>query len=118
MNNHFRTLTTHEQYQRYKASRGRDEGCPLCAKDSLVTYNYWRIVDNSFPYDRVASKHTQLIPKRHVTEGELNEAEKQELLKIKASNDMNEYEFFLESVPKNRSIPAHYHVHLIQALSE
>lgn len=89
-----------------------EHGCRLCEKPPITDFEFWKIVENSFPYDKLAEKHTMLLPKRHVTEVDLTEDERTELLVIK-SNSLQAYEFVFESLPHKKSIPAHFHLHLI-----
>lgn len=54
-----------------------------------------------------------LVPLRHVQERELNEEELKELRKIKETYVNIEYDWIMEPVPKGKTIPAHFHLHLI-----
>jgi len=118
MDNQFRTIATHTAYLAYKQNGGLEDGCRLCEKEPLQTYNYWKLVENGFPYDRVASKHTMLIPKRHAAEDALTEAELKELKSIKRSDELQHYDVMLETTTSNSNIPDHYHLHLLVAKSE
>jgi diadenosine tetraphosphate (Ap4A) HIT family hydrolase len=109
-----RTTESQEVYENY-AKNNKDDGCALCLKASLRDFNYWRIVKNDFPYDKIAEIHDILIPIRHAREGDLNEQELQELMKIKESHVNEAYEYMIEATAKNKSIPNHFHLHLIVA---
>jgi hypothetical protein len=52
-----------------------------------------------------------IVPLRHVGEDELSEEEKAELLAIKKSYINEHYDYSLEATGK--SIPNHFHLHLI-----
>jgi diadenosine tetraphosphate (Ap4A) HIT family hydrolase len=114
MTRHFRTQATHDAYEAVKAAGGLTNGCRLCEAQTLQDFSHWRVIPNMFPYDAVATKHTMLIPKRHVTEVELNDAEKTELLELKASEHFVGYNYLFESLHSTRSIPDHYHLHLLK----
>jgi len=90
-----------------------DDGCPLCKKEPIKTFKLWSLVQNDFPYRRIAEIHHMLIPLRHCTEIELNNEELEELRYIKHSYLHEEYELFIEETYKNQSIPGHFHIHLI-----
>jgi len=93
--------------------KGGLEGCPLCTVPPIKDFKYWRIVKNKFPYDLIAEKHDMLVPKRHVDEVSLNEDEISELREIKREYIDSEYSYIIEAMSKNKSIPAHFHIHLI-----
>ena len=110
----FRTPKTEQKYAEHKAGGGLDGGCRLCKHPALTLYQYWKITDNNFPYDRVAKKHNMLIPLRHATELDLTEEERNELLAIKHSAAIQEnYEFIVEPNWNKKSIPNHFHLHLL-----
>lgn len=74
----------------------------------------WKIVKNDFPYDKVASRHDMLIPLRHCIESNLTSEELREFVQIKRDIS-DQYDMFLENTnEKTRSIPEHFHLHLLQ----
>ncbi|MCE9548852.1 hypothetical protein K8Q98_00400, partial [Candidatus Nomurabacteria bacterium] len=87
-----RTKETHEKYMKFIESGFLAEKCGLCDDNSIKEFNYWKIIDNLFPYDSVAKVHHMIIPKRHVVEDELNEEEKNELKEIKMGYINQEYD--------------------------
>jgi hypothetical protein len=91
-----------------------DKGCVLCEKESLQEFQYWRIIENMFPYDKVAKAHNMILPKRHIVETELSAEEVKELRDIKEKHLQKEYDFMIEAMPKMKSIPQHFHIHLIE----
>lgn len=115
MKNIFRTPEQQAKYETYKAAGNLAKGCVLCERESLHEFGHWRIIDNMFPYDRVAKDHHMIIPKKHALESELSDAEKMELKNIKAEYLSQNYDFIIEAMPKNKSIPEHFHIHLIIA---
>lgn len=110
-----RTRETEEAYTKLKAEGHLLAGCVLCASPSVKEFKEWRIIENRFPYDLVASTHHMILPKRHVDEFGLTEAEKAEYEEIKENYLQSTYEFFIEPVRRQRSIPGHMHLHLITA---
>jgi len=112
------TLRTPETLQKYRdliAAGGLQGDCALCGAPSLKTFTYWRIVANAFPYDKIATKHDMILPIRHTTEEGLTREEDEEFKHIKASYLQPEYEFIIEATNKMKSIPAHFHLHVIIA---
>ncbi len=108
-----RTTEGEHAYRQHRAGLSPDEPCPLCYNAPATTmFTYWKIAENLFPYGRVAQKHDMLLPLRHVTEVELTKEELQELLEIK-NNSIADYSAIFESTHDNKSIPNHFHLHLV-----
>jgi hypothetical protein len=108
----FRTKETHDLYEEEKKGRDLAE-CPLCKAEPIVDFTFWKIIHNKFPYDAVSQVHHMIIPKRHIVEHELTDAEKKELLQVKHSYINDNYTFMLEAMMQHKSIPEHLHIHLI-----
>lgn len=109
-----RTRETKEKYKAWLADRGPQTECPLCSREPLHQFMYWKIIDNHFPYDRIAKVHHTLVPLRHVAEKDLSAEERVELLEIKRSSFINDqYDYSLEATPRTLSIPDHFHIHLM-----
>ncbi len=87
--------------------------CPLCHAEALKTFRFWKIVNNNFPYDAIAKIHHMIVPLRHTKERGLNAEELDELLQIKEEVLNSEYDYLIEAALKNRSIPEHFHLHLV-----
>lgn len=111
----FRTRETEAAYTKIKKEGHLENGCVLCMSPSIKEFKEWRIVENNFPYDLVASTHHMILPKRHVDEFGLTASEQAEYEEIKESYVQPTYEFIIEPVRRQRSIPAHMHLHLIIA---
>lgn len=111
--NVFRTPDQEAKYNAYRAAGNLDKGCALCAREPVQEFELWRIIENRFPYDRVAKEHYMVIPKRHVTETGLSLSEKKELARIKKEYFHKNYDFVIEAMEKRKSIPGHFHLHLI-----
>ena len=73
------------------------------------------MINNTFPYDRIAETHHMIIPNSHVTEEGLSDEVKREFKKIKDEYIHKNYEYIIEATHKKKSIPEHFHLHLIVA---
>lgn len=110
----WRTKETHHAYMAVRRIRGENFGCPLCKEVTSVTeFEHWRIVLNDFPYDKVASLHHMLIPKRHITLDEVTPEEQVEFNSIFKTTLNEKYTLIAQALPKKRSIPKHLHYHLL-----
>lgn len=101
-----------EKYRLAMEKEGDSKECALCVKPVLTAFTYWKIIPNDFPYDVIAERHDMLVPIRHVTELELTPEEREEFLAIKNS-DAQEYDYLIEGTYKIKSIPEHFHIHLV-----
>lgn len=100
-------------YNDYKLAGGLTGTCKLCAAPHLKTFTHWVIISNKFPYDRIASRHEMIVPKRCVKEYEITNEEWTEFRTIKENVIQKEYDFILEATIKKKSIPGHFHLHLV-----
>lgn len=107
-----RTLEMHARYEKHCATQC-SHGCYLCRANPVKDYRYWKIIDNEFPYDEVATVSHMLVPKKHVKEDKLNLEEFNELEKIKPKIH-EAYDLIIENTHKLKSIPEHYHLHLLE----
>lgn len=112
-----RTKETADAYRAFRATGALDKFCPLCDKKSIQEYKFWKIVPNDFPYDLIAAKHDMIVPLRHAKEDDLTPEEISELKEIKESTLIN-YEFIIEATNTRKSIPTHFHLHLINTKTE
>ena len=108
-----RTKSGQEEYDAFKKEADFRDGCRLCKADSIEEFEYWRAIKNRFPYDRIAETHNMIIPKRHIDEVGLTDEEKKELVELKRSYIEENYHFILEATTGIKSIPKHFHLHLI-----
>ena len=111
-----RTKKMYEKYKRYREVVFGPGRCSLCDKaraETLKNFRYWKIVKNLFPWDRIVKVHHILIPKRHATQDKLTASEKRELEKLKVGYVNTNYGVLAEATHRKRSIPDHYHLHLI-----
>ena len=108
-----RTKETQKQYMDYLKNTYKGN-CIFCDKELLEKeFEYWIIIKNKFPYDKVFCNHRLLATKRHVTE-EINNKERKELKKILAEE---EYNHCILNKKQYRSIPQHFHYHLVDLLT-
>jgi hypothetical protein len=111
-----RTKRMHERYQRYQKIHFRKGVCNLCdtiKSPSLKEFKYWRIVKNLFPWDRIALVQDMIIPKRHTVYEKLTVKEKKELDRLKSGYINEKYVVIAEATHRKKSIPDHFHLHLI-----
>ena len=112
-----KTLRTRKSENIYIKHRknNKETGCPLCKREKLKLFKYWKIIKNRFPYDKIAREHSMLLPIRHVTENGLNKKELDELKGIKNSYiNKSDYNYIIEATESNKSQPNHFHLHLIK----
>ena len=108
-----RTLETHAQYERHMASEFHPKSCYLCSAKPLKAYQHWKIIENQFPYDEVATMHNMVVSLRHTSEHGLTPEEVTEYKKVKM--DLHEeYDMIVENTRMQKSIPGHHHLHLLK----
>lgn len=100
-------------YDEYLLTADPHRPCPLCTEPSVTEFVHWRTMKNSFPYDLIAKTHHMLVTKRHAKESELTSVERDELTQIKASAELQAYDWIIEPTIKNKTIPAHMHLHVL-----
>jgi len=109
-----RTKKTRRKYLKLISEGFLVNGCSLCKETkSIKEFKHWRILNNRFPWDRIAKTHHMIIPKRHTIYEKLNEIEKKEFEIIKVGYIEEKYELIAEAMNKKKSIPKHLHIHLI-----
>jgi len=109
----FRTVKAEKEYKAFRKGLDTNAECQLCIKKPIKTFEYCNIVQNVFPYDKIAQIHHMIIPKRHISEDKLSKQELKELLEIKELKLHGEYDYIIEATMRRKSIPAHFHLHLI-----
>ncbi len=107
-----RTLQMAQRYKDHRANNKDTTECVLCSAAPLEVFVYWKVVNNDFPYDRIAQTHHMILPLRHVKEEGLTQEERDELFAIKC-DQLQEYDYIQEGTQKTLSIPEHFHLHLI-----
>lgn len=109
----YRSPLTQAKYDEYSKSDKPSLGCSLCEKPAIKTFNFWKITKNDFPYDKISGTHHMICPLRHVKEEELSKEEMEEFEKIKDEFLHKEYDYIMEATYKIKTIPKHFHLHLI-----
>ncbi len=108
-----RSKKTCEAYAKFIQNGFLNDGCNLCKEKPIKNYKHWKLLENKFPWDRIAEVNHMIMPKRHVVSGKLNLAEKKEFEIIKEKFIEKEYDLIAEATQKKKSIPGHLHLHLI-----
>jgi len=109
-----RTKKTYDEYVKFikKGSLEKD-GCRLCREIIIKEFKYWKIINCRFPWSRIADVHHMIIPQRHTVYEKLNKAEQKEFDLIKATYIHKNYDLIAEATNKKKTIPDHFHIHLI-----
>ena len=88
-----------------------------CLKDiePIVTFSYWKIVPNEYPYDVAFSTCHLLLPIRVAPDKEsLSAVELTELESIMKTYVEHNYDCVMENTARTRSVLGHYHLHLLK----
>ena len=114
-----RTKETNDAYKQWDVNN-HTKGCVLCDRESITSFQHWKIIRNDFPYDRIAQTHHMLVPKRHVPGDyrSLSEDEIAELNTVKQEYLNDHYEYVFEALNHMQTIPEHFHLHLIVVKEE
>jgi len=109
-----RTRKTAKNYKKFRdAGFLTNDGCRLCKEILIKDFKLWKIINNRFPWDRIAKIHHMIIPKRHTVYEKLNKAEKKEYDLIKKTYIEKKYQVIAEATEIKKTIPTHMHIHLI-----
>ena len=119
------TLREEKDERAYAEARaaGTLPPCRYCVVKNVVKeYEHFLVMENDFPYSRIAKINHMLSPKRHVASFyELNDAERLELEQIyvhmdrgTADGTLPPYDQIIKNTTRNMTIPGHVHLHLIQ----
>lgn len=109
-----RTPSIEEAYKAYRAEHDFVAHCPLCEKPPIRMFKNWKIVPNDFPYDKFAKEHNMIVPLRHTVEADFTPEEVEELRQIKHEIMLSpEYDFVMEITEPHKTIPPHFHMHII-----
>lgn len=111
----FRKPESQKLYDAYRFKLTDADPCALCEGKALQQFTYWKIMPNAFPYDRIADKHDMLVSLRHAAEAEITPEEWAEYHKLKRAVLNDEYDYLIEATHKAKSIPGHFHIHLLTA---
>lgn len=108
--------------ERYRANMGNTGNfqaeCPLCRISECKDFphlRYWRIVQNQYPYDKVAEKSWILMSRRCVPDWQaLTVEEQREYHEFRLIGGDYGVNFFMWSTPITQSVRAHYHEHMLR----
>lgn len=111
-------LRSEDLAKRYKI-RKKEEGARQLDLRSLKmvwTFKYWLVVENEFPYDKIAERHHILVPRFEVQEyiWKLNAESQKELTEIRKWAEGMGYDVLMENLPRNRTIKGQFHMHLLR----
>ena len=111
----YRSKKIEEEYQKVL---GTLEGkpCFMCNNEPVHTWKRWKLFVNNFPYDEIAEKNMLLCLNDH--REEMNGEDFKELQTIKKLKFMSEYHGLLENLAGSKSIPDHFHFHVIKRLED
>lgn len=87
----------------------------LRTEPALQEWQYWRLIENRFPYDMIFDVHHLLIPLSGATDRDrLFQNEADELRDIIANMDRdNAYDALMDNFQGRRSVLGLYHIHLV-----
>ena len=107
-----RTIRTQARYERHTAFT-LPKHCYLCSAPPIRNYKHWKIIENQYPYDEIATMHHMVVSVYHAREAALHNEALEEYARVK--NDLHqEYDVILENTHKQKSIPEHHHLHLLR----
>lgn len=104
-----RSDDTHERYVNAQKNPNFFEDA-----ETLVDFKYWRVINNEYPYDAIATTHHMLIPKREFqNEWDMNIEEITEMHSIKRYHVPYVYDVWWLNMPHSQSAPQRLHYHLL-----
>ena len=108
-----RTDETEADYDKYKADGCLNDGQVLLDAEAKITFKYWKIVTNKFPYDKITALHDLLVPLRMTDGRDFTQEEIDELLELRETYINDNYQFIFEAMNNSKTVPEHFHLHLI-----
>lgn len=108
-----RTPETESNYHKQKIVEKEQGICALCERKALTEFTHWKIVENLFPYDTIASTHHMLATKAHIPESEVSPEAWKEFRDIKKNVIAPNYSCIMENMPGTMTIPTHFHFQLV-----
>ncbi|MEK7118211.1 MAG: hypothetical protein AAB869_01230 [Patescibacteria group bacterium] len=103
---------TEARYEEHKRNK-KPGDCYLCRAVALKEFQFWRLLPNEYPYNRITKTHHLISLRRHADENGLTVPEYNELYSIK-HNLRNDYDMLFENTLKRKSIREHFHIHAIE----
>lgn len=112
-------LRTTKCLKRYKERRkilgNKIKDVNLLNLPLIKEYEFWTLVRNEFPYDKILIKHDLLVPKRRFPNvGDMEDMEFHELLDLKEYILNKKYDAFVENTKSKRTVTDHFHIHCIK----
>ena len=106
-----RTKKTQERYIDFLENE-YDGKCIFCNRNSLIKeFDFFVLLENTFPYDKCFVNHRLLAPKRHIIHrSQMYRAEQAELELILQKLD---YDQIIINKMHKRSVSYHWHLHLV-----
>ena len=95
------------------ARQSEAEVCYLCNAKTIKEFEHWQVVNNEYPYDRIADTHHIISLKRHTSEANLTRKEKVEFEQKVKIYLHRHYDMIFENTIRSKSIPGHHHLHAI-----
>lgn len=103
-----------KSYQDYLLYMSKNEIRPFEENKVLCVFENWLLIENMFPWDKVAVKHDLLIPKLRVPKiSQLSLYVRDEMYKIQSVLQPYYSQFTIVS-PQERSVPVHWHLHCLK----
>lgn len=117
MRDSLRTQKIVKQYkQKHRKLGNTFRDVDLCKLKKVKKWKHWILVENEFPYDKIAQLHHMLVPLRKFpNEQDMTLEEWKELMNIKKSLE-KDYNAFLENSANNRTVSKLFHLHCIKYL--
>ena len=82
--------------------------------DAIEEWGYWKIVPDQFPYDRISKTHHLLVPKRiFASSKDMTAEERKEYESILETYAKENYDVYIKKLSDNKTVPGHYHLHLL-----
>ena len=84
---------------------------------NIISFNYWVIINNDFPYDAIANVSHMILPKRKFSFDWklMNAVERAELDQLKQNGYISKnYDVIWENLPIGQTIPGRFHLHLLK----
>jgi len=111
---------TEEAYQDFKKELNGDpsllESFNFDHETVLREFEHWVIIENRFPYDRMARTNDMLVSKRPLNSRydgtDEEQSEYETIMKLLAEE--NFYDAYMENFPRIKSVKKYVHIHLIR----
>lgn len=98
----------------YKEALKNGAVANFAERPAVQDFKNWKIIDNEYPYDAIAAVHHMLVPKKKIEDPlQLSQEELEEYLLIRRIFT-KDYDVIWENTKTQKTVPEHYHVHLIK----